>query len=101
MHQWLISCRDLPMMRVLLIGRQIRFDRLFAPICSSPADRDHFELMPPHQEVPLKEAGACPCSKDAMRHQRETGGTRTSPSWWRALLVSLLGTLLGEGSDCC
>lgn len=36
-------------------------------IYGSPPYRDHFELLPPHQEVPLEQAGAFACSKDAVR----------------------------------
>lgn len=64
-------------------------------IYGSPPYRDHFELLPPHQEVPLEQAGAFACSKDAVRYPRETKGMDYD------VTELAEGPYCGEGSDCC
>lgn len=60
--------------RLVRDQRMAARDKTFNIYGSPPPYRHHFELLPPHQGVPLEQAGTFACSKDAVRHPRETKG---------------------------
>jgi len=63
-------------------------------IYSKPPYQDQFILVPPREEVPREKAGEFDCSRDHIRHPRETKGVE-----YRVTKIS--DSICGPGSNCC
>jgi arsenite methyltransferase len=63
-------------------------------IYSKAPYQDQFILVPPRAEVPLEKAGTFDCSRDHLRHPRETKGLAYK-------VTQLSGRVCGPDSNCC
>jgi arsenite methyltransferase len=63
-------------------------------IYSKAPYQDHFILVPPREEVPIEKAVTFDCSRDHLRHPRETKGLAYK-------VTQLSGRVCGPDSNCC
>jgi len=61
---------------------------------SQPPYEGQFVLVPPRDEIAIKNAGVFDCARDHKRHPRETKGVEFK-------VTQLSGSVCGPGSNCC